>query len=60
MWLILLITLAAIWFCWTKWKLSYWQRKGVPHPAASLLFGNIGPTLNFTEHIGCLAEKWYK
>lgn len=61
MWILLVLhAFITIWFFWTKWRQSYWSRKGLLHPTPDIFFGNIGTTLNFTEHISTLTDRWYK
>lgn len=61
MWIILLLVASiTIWVLWTKWCLTYWERKGVPGPTPTFFIGNIGETLNFKQHVGILLQNWYK
>lgn len=47
-------------YIWLKWNYSFWKRHKVAGPEPTLFVGNIGPTLNFTEHWGIIAQNWYK
>lgn len=47
-------------FIWLKWNYSYWVRNKVPGPKPTYFIGNIGSTLNWSEHFGILTAEWYK
>uniref|UniRef100_A0A1B0GIV6 Cytochrome n=1 Tax=Lutzomyia longipalpis TaxID=7200 RepID=A0A1B0GIV6_LUTLO len=58
-WSVVLIICGLI-YLWQKWNYSFWQRNGVPGPNPSFFVGNLGPVVKQKDHIGLMADTWYK
>ncbi|XP_031625910.1 cytochrome P450 9e2-like [Contarinia nasturtii] len=58
--ILLLLGAITLFYVWLKWNYSHWKRNNVPGPDPTYIFGNVGSTLNFSEHFGIVAENWYK
>lgn len=58
--LIAIVLLASLVYLWKQYKYSFWRRYNVPGPDPSFLVGNLGPVIFQKEHIGLLANDWYK
>lgn len=56
----LLFTIVTLLYVWIKWRFTFWKRNKVPGPEPEFFSGNIGPTINFTEHWGNVTAKWYR
>lgn len=58
--LLLFLAFITAFYVWIKRQYTYWERLKVPGPEPTWFVGNIGPTLNFSQHFGIITEKWYK
>ncbi|KAF5285555.1 hypothetical protein FQR65_LT13189 [Abscondita terminalis] len=59
MWVIALITIFVVvyYFLWSSFQ--YWNKRKVPHPVPSLLFGNIGASLILKRSVGQILTDIY-
>lgn len=60
MFLTAILIICGLVYLWQKWNYSFWKRNGVPGPEPSFLVGNIGQVIAQKEHLGILADSWYK
>ncbi|XP_011298218.1 cytochrome P450 6k1 [Fopius arisanus] len=51
--------LCGIFFIWAKWKLTYWQRRGVPTLPTNLFFGNFADSICGRISPGWLLGRLY-
>ncbi|XP_015121128.1 cytochrome P450 6k1 [Diachasma alloeum] len=51
--------LLGIFYIWAKWKLSYWQRRGVPTLPTSIFFGNFADSIFLRISPGYLLGQLY-
>lgn len=56
----LLIIASTCVYLYFDYKFSYWRRRGVKYLAPSIPFGNFGPTLRMTKHMGLMACELYR
>ena len=52
--------LFGIFYLYSKYKLSYWEKRGVKTPKTNLIFGNFGETLTFQKPPGLVLQEIYE
>lgn len=55
-----LCVICGILYIWAKWKLTYWQRRGVPTLPTNTLFGNFAESICGRVSAGYLLGQLYK
>jgi cytochrome P450 family 6 len=50
--------LLLVWL-YFRYKLSYWQRRGVPHPKPTMVFGNFKDCVLQKECVGQFMQRMY-
>ncbi|GAB0097768.1 Cytochrome P450 [Sergentomyia squamirostris] len=60
MFIAIFLVLCGVFYFWLKWNFSYWKRHHVPGPEPSLIVGNLGKVITQKDHIGLMADAWYK
>lgn len=58
--ILFLLGVIALFYVWLKWNYTHWKRNKVAGPNPTLFVGNIGSSLNFSEHWGVITTNWYK
>lgn len=53
-------SLLGVFYLWAKWKLSYWQRRGVPTLPTDLLFGNLKDSILMKVSPGYVLGRLYR
>ncbi|GAB0095646.1 Cytochrome P450 [Sergentomyia squamirostris] len=60
MFITIFLVLFGVVYFWQKWNYSYWKRKNVPGPEPSFIVGNLGKMITQKDHLGLMANAWYK
>ncbi|XP_055325952.1 probable cytochrome P450 6a13 [Sitodiplosis mosellana] len=58
--ILFLLGVVTLFYVWLKWHYTFWKRNKVAGPKPTLFVGNIGSSLNFSEHWGVITTDWYR